>query len=75
MDSDRQEVPYDVFGRERHAEYKEDMGGVGSFLRDNKTLYVGRLTIYKNPSTEEVIRNHFSEWGPIEQSKIYELFF
>lgn len=33
----------DVFGREKHGQYRDDMGGVGSMLRVNKTLYVGRI--------------------------------
>jgi hypothetical protein len=33
----------DVFGRERHASHREDMGGVGSMLSNCRTLYVGGL--------------------------------
>lgn len=33
----------DVFGREKYGSYRDDMGGVGSMLRVNKTLYVGRI--------------------------------
>lgn len=32
-----------MFGREKHGQYRDDMGGVGSMLRVNKTLYVGRI--------------------------------
>lgn len=35
----------DVFGREKHSDYKEDMSGVGSFMRVNRTLYVGRCHV------------------------------
>jgi hypothetical protein len=27
----------DCFGREKHADYRDDMGGVGSFGRQNRT--------------------------------------
>ncbi|PWN18202.1 hypothetical protein BCV69DRAFT_274026 [Microstroma glucosiphilum] len=33
----------DVFGREKMGDYKDDMGGIGSIQRVNRTLYVGRI--------------------------------
>ncbi|KAL9934660.1 hypothetical protein V8E36_006435 [Tilletia maclaganii] len=33
----------DIFGREKHGDYRDDMGGVGSLQRVNRTLYIGRL--------------------------------
>ncbi|PWN39234.1 hypothetical protein IE81DRAFT_326734 [Ceraceosorus guamensis] len=33
----------DVFGREKHGDYRDDMGGVGSLERVNRTLYIGRI--------------------------------
>lgn len=33
----------DIFGREKHGDYRDDMGGVGSMQRVNRTLYVGRI--------------------------------
>ena len=33
----------DIFGRERHADDRSDMGGIGSFSRENRTLYVGKV--------------------------------
>ena len=30
----------DCFGRDKHSDYRDDMGGVGSFMRQNRTLYV-----------------------------------
>lgn len=59
----------DVFGRERHSDYRDDMGGVGSFTRQNRTLYVGRIK--ENRNTAETIERHFEEWGEIERSKYY----
>lgn len=34
----------DIFGREKHGTYRDDMGGVGSMHRVNRTLYVGRIS-------------------------------
>jgi hypothetical protein len=33
----------DIFGRDKHGDYRDDMGGVGSLQRVNRTLYVGRI--------------------------------
>lgn len=33
----------DCFGRDKHSDYRDDMGGVGSFMRQNRTLYVGKI--------------------------------
>jgi hypothetical protein len=45
------------------------MGGVGTFTRQNRTLYVGRIKeTGAGPETEEVVRRHFKEWGDIEHS-------
>ncbi|KAG9289191.1 hypothetical protein G9A89_022500 [Geosiphon pyriformis] len=58
----------DSFGRDKFNEYREDMGGVGSFNRENRTLYVGHVSI--GPDMEETVRKHFSDWGEIEKVKI-----
>ncbi|PWN32085.1 uncharacterized protein FA14DRAFT_138671 [Meira miltonrushii] len=34
---------HDVFGREKHGDFRDDMGGVGSIQRVNRTLYVGHI--------------------------------
>lgn len=57
----------DIFGREKHAQYRDDMGGVGSFTRQNRTLYIGRMK--ETRDSEEVIERHFQEWGEIERRK------
>jgi hypothetical protein len=45
------------------------MGGVGTFTRQNRTLYVGRIKeTGAGPETEEVVRRHFKEWGDVEHS-------
>jgi hypothetical protein len=58
----------DCFGRDRFADYRSDMGGVGSFMRPNRTLYVGR--IHDTPDVEEVVARHFAEWGQIEKIRV-----
>ncbi|CDO69727.1 hypothetical protein BN946_scf184687.g12 [Trametes cinnabarina] len=59
----------DCFARDKFADYRDDMGGVGSFQRQNRTLYVGRIKeTGTGPETEEVVRRHFKEWGEIEKT-------
>jgi hypothetical protein len=43
---------------------REDMNGTGSFLRENRTLYVG--AIRKVPDLDDVLYKQFGEWGDIE---------
>lgn len=58
----------DCFARDKFADYRDDMGGVGSFSRQNFTLYVGRIKETGNGAeTEEVVRRHFKEWGAIDR--------
>ncbi|KAG6917514.1 hypothetical protein DXG01_002261 [Tephrocybe rancida] len=58
----------DCFARDKFADYRDDMGGVGSFNRQNRTLYVGRIKETGNGlETEEVVMRHFKEWGEIER--------
>lgn len=56
----------DCFGREKFADYRDDMGGVGSFMRQNRTIYVGRIHV--TDDIEEIVARHFAEWGQIERS-------
>ena len=44
------------------------MGGVGSFMRQNRTLYVGR--IHTTDDIEEVVARHFHEWGQVERTRV-----
>lgn len=59
----------DVFGRDKHSDYRDDMGGVGSFMRQNRTIYVGRIHV--TDDIEEVVARHFAEWGQVERSTSY----
>lgn len=58
----------DCFGRDKFSDYRDDMGGVGSFMRVNRTLYVGR--IHTSDDIEEVVARHFQEWGQIERVRV-----
>lgn len=57
----------DVFNREKHADYRDDMGGIGSFSRINRTIYIGRIKETRN--TAEMVERHFEEFGEIERSE------
>lgn len=60
----------DCFARDKFVDYRDDMGGVGSFSRVNRTLYVGRIKeTGPGPETEEIVIRHFKEWGQIEKSE------
>ena len=58
----------DCFGREKFSDYRDDMGGVGSFMRINRTLYVGRIHV--TDDIEEVVARHFQEWGALERIRV-----
>ncbi|KAL5319750.1 hypothetical protein ACEPPN_012806 [Leptodophora sp. 'Broadleaf-Isolate-01'] len=58
----------DVFGRDKHSDYRDDMGGVGSFMRQNRTVYVGRIHV--SDDIEEVVARHFAEWGQVERIRV-----
>ena len=63
--------PHDVFGRNRHASWRDDMGGTGTWNKECKTIYVGRLC---NLPTEqvmtEIVARHFGEFGPMESVRV-----
>lgn len=58
----------DCFGRDKFADYRDDMGGVGSFLRQNRTLYIGRISVTEN--VEEAVARNFGEWGEVERIRV-----
>lgn len=58
----------DCFGRDKFSDYRDDMGGVGSFTRQNRTVYVGRITV--TDDIEEIVARHFAEWGQIERVRV-----
>ncbi|CCF59572.1 hypothetical protein KAFR_0H01620 [Kazachstania africana CBS 2517] len=63
----------DCFGRDKFAEYRDDMGGVGSFRKRNRTLYIGGLAGALNNKTlkptqiESRLRFMFNKLGPIDK--------
>lgn len=59
----------DCFGRDKFSDYRDDMGGVGSFTRQNRTVYVGRIVVSED--IEEIVARHFAEWGQIERSEYF----
>jgi len=65
---DREETTKDCFGREKFFEERQDMGGVGTFSRENKTLYIGHIST--SPDREEIVRKHFGMFGDIEYVKV-----
>ncbi|KAF2253671.1 RNA binding protein [Trematosphaeria pertusa] len=58
----------DCFGRDKFSDYRDDMGGVGSFTRQNRTLYVGRIHV--TDDIEEIVARHFQEWGQVERIRV-----
>ncbi|KAF2868403.1 RNA binding protein [Massariosphaeria phaeospora] len=58
----------DCFGRDKQADYRDDMGGTGSFQRQNRTLYIGRIHV--TDDIEEIVARHFQEWGQIERTRV-----
>lgn len=61
-------VTHDCFGRERHASNRSDMSGVGTWSKDQRTLYVGKL----DPSTnDKQVRQAFDEFGELECCRVF----
>lgn len=58
----------DCFGRDKFSDYRDDMGGVGSFTRQNRTIYIGRIHV--TDDIEEIVSRHFAEWGQIERIRV-----
>lgn len=76
VEDDRKlDMLHDIFGRERFAAHRDDMDGVGTFSEDCRTLFVGDLKVnrvYPNAEekTEELIRQQFGLWGPLEDIRV-----
>lgn len=58
----------DCFGRDKTSEYKDDMNGVGSFNKVNRTLYVGGL--HMSDKMENTLTKHFQEFGSIDKIRV-----
>ena len=64
---------HDCFGRQRHNKNKDDMNGVGSFMKPSRTLFVGNLLKHKYDTPkhlEDAIWKHFQEWGELESCNV-----
>ncbi len=80
-DGPRLAITKDIFGRDRHASHKDDMGGTGNFMENTRTLYVGGLRNIgvdmggKNAKAyDEGLWKIFGEWGEVEHiNVIYRL--
>mmetsp|Transcript_33950 Transcript_33950/g.55017 ORF Transcript_33950/g.55017 Transcript_33950/m.55017 type:complete len:496 (-) Transcript_33950:71-1558(-) len=71
-DDARLDAMRDIFGRDRHATDRDDMGGIGSFNRDNRTLYIGGIRRGTVEVMEKSVIKHFSEWGAINTVRILQ---
>lgn len=65
----------DIFGRERHAAHKDDMGGVGSFTKECRALYISEIQLDRSQpdcvhKLEAQIWKLFHPWGPIESVRV-----
>ncbi|KAL8431387.1 hypothetical protein Efla_001742 [Eimeria flavescens] len=65
----------DIFGRERHRDHRDDMGGAGSFNHECRTLFVGGLQI--DPLEEDGLRSlekflweAFGAWGDVQEVRV-----
>lgn len=66
---------FDCFGRQRHNKHRDDMSGVGSFLKPCRTLFVGGILKHKYDSPqqiEESVWKHFGEWGEVENVNLVQ---
>ena len=62
----------DCFGRKRHGTDADGMGGVGNFMRNSRTLYIGNIRVGREKDNlEKRIREHFGEWGELEVVKVF----
>ena len=58
----------DCFGRDKTADYKDDMSGVGLLSRTNRTLYVSGIHV--SDDTDSILTRHFLEFGAIDKIKV-----
>lgn len=73
----REEEMKDIFGRERHGAHRDDMGGVGTFTKECRSLFVGDLRFNRSLQSNEAVRriedqlwSNFSLWGEVEKIHI-----
>lgn len=63
---------YDIFGREKHRNEREDNGGTGSYMRSCRTLFVyyGAASTLGGQRLRQLLATSFGEWGAIEDIHI-----
>lgn len=66
---------HDIFGRERHSSHRDDMGGVGSFNSDGRSLFIGDLRFDRAAKdavkqVETELWNQFGIWGTLVEVKV-----
>lgn len=66
--TDRSLPAQDCFGRDKTADYRDDMGGVGLMTKSNRTLYVGGLHVSED--IDDVVSRHFLEFGTIARLRV-----
>jgi hypothetical protein len=70
-DETQSDAPHDIFGRTRHGSFRDDMGGTGTWNKECKTLYVGRLCgKVSEPEMTEIVARHFGEFGPLDSVRV-----
>ena len=52
---------------------REDMGGVGNFNRNCKTLYISGIKHAPGDNLEDILARHFGEWGEITHSMFADM--
>lgn len=60
----------DCFGRDKFADYRADMAGVGSFLKENRTLYIGHINDINEEGIELKINKNFKEFGQLVKTRV-----
>ncbi len=73
VDDGKVDELFDCFGRQRHNKHRDDMNGVGSFMKPCRTLFVGNLlkSKYETPKAlEDALWRHFGEWGELESMNV-----
>eukprot|EP01053_Blabericola_migrator_P001318 Blabericola_migrator_1__1317@NODE_1342_length_4760_cov_176_142340_g900_i0_p1_GENE_NODE_1342_length_4760_cov_176_142340_g900_i0NODE_1342_length_4760_cov_176_142340_g900_i0_p1_ORF_typecomplete_len376_score52_46Torus/PF16131_5/1_7e04Torus/PF16131_5/5_1e28Torus/PF16131_5/8_3e03RRM_1/PF00076_22/1_2e05WW/PF00397_26/3_1e05WW/PF00397_26/7_6e03RRM_5/PF13893_6/9_5e02RRM_5/PF13893_6/0_029Nup35_RRM_2/PF14605_6/0_014Nup35_RRM_2/PF14605_6/7_5e03zfCCCH_3/PF15663_5/0_033MHC_II_alpha/PF00993_20/0_27zfCCCH_4/PF18 len=70
-ENERLDMMHDIFGRERHAQHRDDLEGVGSFNSSGRTLFVGDWKAEQQiEKMEETITEHFCIYGPLEEVRV-----
>jgi hypothetical protein len=75
QDDENNDNMIDIFGRARHSQHSNDMGGVGSFLKECKSLYISEIVLEESEELavqkfEAQLWKLFHPWGPIESIRV-----